>query len=116
MGVQSTELWNNLGLCCFYAGQYDLTLGCFDRALSLADDDNMADVWYNVGQVAVGIGDLGLAYQVMHRGLMNMSVAPLPYLSRCQRHPHMRLSLPPFRHPCRRSKSRCRWTGRTGRA
>lgn len=63
MGVNSTELWTNLGLCCFYAAQYDMALSCFDRALALANDDNMADVWYNVGHVAVGIGDLGLAYQ-----------------------------------------------------
>eukprot|EP00913_Durusdinium_trenchii_P023993 g22534.t1 len=62
-GVTSAELWNNMGLCCFYAGQYDLTLSCFERALMLADDDNMADVWYNIGQVAIGVGDLGLAYQ-----------------------------------------------------
>ncbi|CAE7581589.1 Ttc8 [Symbiodinium sp. KB8] len=62
-GVVSAELWNNMGLCCFYAGQYDLTLSCFERALMLADDDNMADVWYNIGQVAIGVGDLGLAYQ-----------------------------------------------------
>ena len=27
----------------------------------LADDDNMADVWYNIGQVAIGVGDLGAA-------------------------------------------------------
>ena len=40
-----------------------MTLGCFERAISLASDDNMADIWYNVGQVAIGIGDLGLAYQ-----------------------------------------------------
>lgn len=63
MGVSNTELWNNVGLCCFYASQYDMSLGCFDRALALADDNNMADVWYNVGQVAIGIGDLNLAYQ-----------------------------------------------------
>lgn len=63
MGVNNTELWNNLGLCCFYASQYDMTLSCFERALALADDENMADVWYNIGQVAIGIGDLGLAYQ-----------------------------------------------------
>ena len=63
MGVNNTELWNILGLCCFYASQYDLTLNCFERAFALASDDNMADVWYNVGQVAIGIGDLGLAYQ-----------------------------------------------------
>eukprot|EP00668_Euglena_longa_P014170 GGOE01018146.1.p1 GENE.GGOE01018146.1~~GGOE01018146.1.p1 ORF type:complete len:526 (+),score=174.79 GGOE01018146.1:54-1580(+) len=63
MGVNNTELWNNLGLCCFYASQYDMTLSCFERALALAKDDNMADIWYNIGQVAIGIGDLGLAYQ-----------------------------------------------------
>ena len=63
MGVNNTELWNNLGLCCFYASQYDMTLSCFERALALAGDENMADVWYNIGQVAIGIGDLGLAYQ-----------------------------------------------------
>ncbi|CAK0808900.1 unnamed protein product [Prorocentrum cordatum] len=62
-GVANAELWNNMGLCCFYAGQYDLTLSCFERALMLADDDNMAEVWYNIGQVAIGVGDLGLAYQ-----------------------------------------------------
>ena len=52
---------------------------CFDRAFQFADDSNMADVWYNLGQVrtvflvnrslsyalqaAIGVGDLGLAYQ-----------------------------------------------------
>lgn len=46
MGVNNTEVWNNIGLCCFYASQYDMALGCFDRALSLAGDEDMADVWY----------------------------------------------------------------------
>uniref|UniRef100_A0A6U4UEQ4 Uncharacterized protein n=1 Tax=Neobodo designis TaxID=312471 RepID=A0A6U4UEQ4_NEODS len=63
MGISNAELWNNLGLCCFYASQYDTALSCFERSLSLASDDSMADVWYNIGQVAIGIGDLGLAYQ-----------------------------------------------------
>ncbi|KAL1528340.1 hypothetical protein AB1Y20_009694 [Prymnesium parvum] len=63
MGVSNPELWCNLGLCCFYASQYDMALSCLDKALTLASDDAMADVWYNVGQVAIGIGDLGLAYQ-----------------------------------------------------
>ena len=53
MGVNNTELFNNLGLCCFYAQQYDMTLTCFERALSLATDENMADVWYNIGHVAL---------------------------------------------------------------
>ncbi|KAG2493544.1 hypothetical protein HYH03_008358 [Edaphochlamys debaryana] len=63
MGVTNAELWNNLGLCCFYASQYDMCLGCFDRALALGDDAALPDIWYNIGQVAVGIGDLALAYQ-----------------------------------------------------
>ena len=44
-------------------GQYDMTLSCFERALSIASDDDMADVWYNLGHVGVALGDLGLAYQ-----------------------------------------------------
>ena len=69
MGVNSTELWNNVGLCCFFASQYDMTLHCFDRALRLATDDNMADVWFNVGHVAVGVGDLDMAHQAFEIAL-----------------------------------------------
>eukprot|EP00937_MAST-01D_sp_MAST-1D-sp2_P008212 g8212.t1 len=65
MGCAGAELHNNLGLCCFYAAQYDMALSCFERALALADDSNMADVWYNIAQVATGIGDLKLAYQAL---------------------------------------------------
>jgi tetratricopeptide (TPR) repeat protein len=54
-----------LGLCCFYAQQYDMSLTCFERALSLAADDAAADVWYNVSHIAVAIGDLALAYQCL---------------------------------------------------
>ena len=63
MGVDSTEIWSNIGLSCFYAGQYDMTLTCFDRAIALADDTEMADVWYNVGHIGIALGDKGLAYQ-----------------------------------------------------
>ena len=53
MGVYNAEIFNNIGLCCFYAQQFDMALSCFERALSLASDDNMADVWYNISHVAV---------------------------------------------------------------
>lgn len=63
-GVASSELWNNMGLCCFFASQYDMALSCFDRALGIADSDEVrAEVWYNIGHIGIGIGDLGLAYQ-----------------------------------------------------
>lgn len=72
IGVNNTELWNNLGLCCFYASQYDMSLHCFEKALALAEDDNMADVWYNIGQVGpqlhLGCGLPTSASQAYRRG------------------------------------------------
>lgn len=54
MGVYNCQLYNNLGLCCFYAQQYDMTLSSFERALALStSDEEQADVWYNIGHVAV---------------------------------------------------------------
>ena len=63
MGVNNAEIWNNVALCCFYSSQYDMTIHCFEKALALAVDEGMADEWYNVGHVAIAIGDIGLAYQ-----------------------------------------------------
>jgi tetratricopeptide (TPR) repeat protein len=53
MGIYNAELFNNLGLCCFYAQQYDMTVTCFEQALSLAADEAVADVWYNIAHVAI---------------------------------------------------------------
>ncbi|NXF39456.1 TTC8 protein, partial [Nyctibius bracteatus] len=72
MGVYNCQLFNNLGLCCFYAQQYDMTLSSFERALFLAEnEEETADVWYNLGHVAVGIGDVNLAYQCFKLTLVN---------------------------------------------
>nr|XP_032819549.1 tetratricopeptide repeat protein 8 [Petromyzon marinus] len=72
MGVYNMQLFNNLGLCCFYAQQYDMALGSFERALALAQDpEEGAEVWYNLGHVAVGIGDVTLAYQCFKLALAN---------------------------------------------
>ena len=51
MGAQSCEVWNNLGLCAFHAGQYDVALPCMERALAAAGDAELPDVWYNLSQV-----------------------------------------------------------------
>ena len=32
-----------------------MALRCFDHAFALADDSSVADVWYNIGQVAIGM-------------------------------------------------------------
>lgn len=53
MGVYNTEIFNNIGLCCFYAQQYDMALSCFERALALSSDETMGDIWYNISHIAV---------------------------------------------------------------
>ncbi len=69
LGTQSVELWNNLGLATFHAAQYDLALSCFDRAIALADDDSLGDVWYNVGIVGLSLGDLSMAAQALRTAI-----------------------------------------------
>ena len=64
MGVHNAELYNNLGLCCFYAQQYDMALTCMERALSLSEEtETVADVWFNLGHIGLNLGDTNLAYQ-----------------------------------------------------
>ncbi|KAL0216725.1 hypothetical protein P9112_008909 [Eukaryota sp. TZLM1-RC] len=64
MGVVSPELWNNIGLSAFYSGQYDISINCCLRAVnSQADDTLLAEIWYNISHIAIGVGDLNLAYQ-----------------------------------------------------
>ena len=63
MGISTPELWNNIGLCCLYASQYDMALSCLLRAFDGANDNELEDIWYNIGQVGILIGDLNLAYQ-----------------------------------------------------
>lgn len=89
MGVFNAEIFVNIGLCCFYAQQYDLALTCVEKAVALTEADSQSDVWYNIGHIALviyvilfsslcwrtirnqckysllfqGVGDVGMAYQ-----------------------------------------------------
>ncbi|XP_023289125.1 tetratricopeptide repeat protein 8 [Orussus abietinus] len=65
MGVYNAELFTNLGLCCFYAQQFDHSISCFERALALANDENAADVWYNLSHIAIFIADYAMADQCL---------------------------------------------------
>jgi tetratricopeptide repeat protein 8 len=69
MGLNSAELWNNLGLCSFHASQYDTALSYLERALSMADDTTSADIWYNIGHVATSMGDATMASQAFRVAL-----------------------------------------------
>jgi tetratricopeptide repeat protein 8 len=66
MGVQTFELYNNLGLCLFYASQYDGALAYLGKALGAARNDGEAsEVWYNISHAAVSLGDILMAYQAL---------------------------------------------------
>ena len=77
MGVYNAELFNNLGLCCFYAQQYDMTLTCFERALSLADDQTLPDVWFNIGHVAL-VSAFLISLWTAGRGRVERGLHPWP--------------------------------------
>lgn len=67
INISSSEVYNNLGLCCYYSQQFDLTISCFERALMFSDsDETTADIWYNISHVALGSGDTDLASQCLH--------------------------------------------------
>lgn len=65
LGYDSPEVWNNLALCCFSIGQFDVFYSCFERALTMAADDIevMSDIWYNIGNIYINLGDLDMAKQ-----------------------------------------------------
>uniref|UniRef100_A0A5K4FD75 Uncharacterized protein n=1 Tax=Schistosoma mansoni TaxID=6183 RepID=A0A5K4FD75_SCHMA len=70
-GYESSELYNNLGLCTFYTQQYDLSLSFFNQAIALSDTTNLADIYYNLGHIAINIGELQMAYQCLYLAIMN---------------------------------------------
>lgn len=53
MGVNKTELYVNLALCCFYCQQFDLAIGCLEHAHAIADDKIQSDLWYNTAHIAL---------------------------------------------------------------
>lgn len=69
--TKSAELWNNLGLVTFYAGQYDLCLPLFRKALECCvDEDVTSDVWYNIGLVYLNLGDNDVSYRCFRIAVM----------------------------------------------
>ncbi|MBN3287577.1 TTC8 protein, partial [Polyodon spathula] len=81
MGVYNCQLYNNLGLCCFYAQQYDMTLSSFKRALQLAaNDEEVADVWYNMGHVAVVYSVLAYQCFKLAKAFLQTASALAPHM------------------------------------
>lgn len=66
-GVQNSAIWNNVGISCFYAGQLDIALKCMQKGLTFAENEEEADLWYNIGNVCVHLADIKtgiMAYKI----------------------------------------------------
>lgn len=61
MGIHTAEIFNNIALCCLNTQQFDLIIPCIEKALTLANDNILADVWYNLGSVALAANNLELS-------------------------------------------------------
>lgn len=53
MGFVNAQIMNNIGLCSFFAQQFDVSLSCFKRALALAEGEESANIWYNLSHIAI---------------------------------------------------------------
>lgn len=53
MGVHNAEVFLNLGLCCYFSEQFDYVTPCIERAVDLATDENISDIWLNISQIAM---------------------------------------------------------------
>ncbi|CAF0939994.1 unnamed protein product [Rotaria sp. Silwood1] len=72
MGVTTASIFTNIALCCFHAQQYDMIVACFLKALACATtDDERAEIWYNIGEMALYTTDINLAIQCFRLALVH---------------------------------------------
>ncbi|CAF0774885.1 unnamed protein product [Adineta steineri] len=72
MGISSSAIFTNIGLCCFHAQQYDMIVACFLKALASATtDEERAEIWYNIGEMALYTTDINLAIQCFRLALVH---------------------------------------------
>lgn len=66
LGVNNTELWNNIAVCLFTNSQLDLFYPCMQRAATMTDDPIiLSDIWYNISQMAMMMGEKDAVYRAL---------------------------------------------------
>ena len=66
LGVNNPELWNNIAVCLFTNSQFDLFYPCVQKALSMTDDPViLSEVWYNISQMAMMMGEKDMLYRAL---------------------------------------------------
>lgn len=64
-----TAIWNNMGVCVLSNCLYQSSIKYFERALEGASEEAASEIWHNIGQLGVQIGDLDLACRSFQVGL-----------------------------------------------
>jgi tetratricopeptide repeat protein 8 len=54
-----------MALCLFNNSQFDLFYPCIERAMKGADDMTYSDIWYNVAQMAMALGEMDSVYRAL---------------------------------------------------
>lgn len=63
-GKPCPSLYNNLALASIATGQVDVAFRCFSKALQeLSSDEEAEQIWYNIGNTCILIGEHQLAQQ-----------------------------------------------------
>lgn len=66
LGVNNTEIWNNIAVCLFNNSQFDLFFPCVKKALTMTEDPSMlTDLWYNISQMCMMMGEKEAAYRAL---------------------------------------------------
>jgi tetratricopeptide repeat protein 8 len=66
LGVNNTEIWNNIAVCLFTNSQFDLFYPCVQKALTMTEDPILlTDLWYNIAQMAMMMGEKEAAYRAI---------------------------------------------------
>lgn len=66
LGVNNTELWNNISVCLFNNSQFELFYPCLQKALNMTQDPMLlSDLWYNISQMATMMGEKEAAYRAL---------------------------------------------------
>lgn len=63
LGVNNSEIWNNMAFCLFTNSQFDLFMPCLIRAVNCGDDSTLSDIWYNIAQIALSMGEVDVVFR-----------------------------------------------------
>lgn len=69
LGINNAEIWNNMAVCLFTNSQFDLFMPCLTKAFEHADQNNLSEIWYNVSQIAMSLGEIDTTYRALKLSL-----------------------------------------------